>query len=429
VKAAVYGLLTLVLASSFSVSAQYHVAIPVRSAELTKQLRIPSIQSQQANVPMLGGDPGRTGEMPGTGPSDLPEVKWEHRFSEGLMSTPAIVDGVAYIGTGWIGDLIETRPGTLDAIDIETGETIWSTPLPISSESSPAVADGMVYVADNAGTIYGVDAATGDIVWNRATDRTLVGAPVVAGGTVFVASGEAYDLNVAFADETVLLAAGLINDDGVEYVSTAVLIAFESKTGTEIWRASDFPEDVGVVDAYNASSGDRQWRHEVDWVTLNVSTDGESVFIGSGTPGIVSALELESGRELWTFNTNKVFWAGVTPSVSNGMVYVTSDHGAVFAIDAETGRQIWTAQVEDLWMFSQPLIAGDQLIVANRGGAIYALEISTGKERWQYDLRPTTSFSGRMVVVGGVLYAAQSSSSETDPNSRVGFLVALSGSK
>jgi outer membrane protein assembly factor BamB len=380
---------------------------------------------------MLGGDPGRTGVMPGGGPATAPVVAWEHYFDEGLLSTPAIVDGVAYVGTGWIGDVLEdpslfTRPGSLEAIDIESGNSIWSVELPMSSESSPAVADGMVFIADNSGAIHGVTAADGQRVWSTATDRPLVGAPIVSDGIVYVASGDAYELNVALADQTVLLAAGLINDDGVEYISNAVIYALEAATGKVLWHASDFPQDKGAVVAFDAGTGTERWRHTVDAISLNASTDGAAVYFGIGNSGVLKALDLASGQERWQFDTGKIFWAGVTPSVSAGQVFVTTDHGSVFAIDAASGKEIWNVDLFELWMFSQPLVAGDHLYVADRSGLIYALRIADGTTVWSYELRPTTSFSGRLVVIDNTLYTAQTAGAEDDPYKRVGYLSALS---
>ena len=145
-----------------------------------------------------------------------------------------------------------------------------------------------------------------------------------------------------------------------------------------------------------------------------------------GIPGVVQAVDLESGKDLWRYNTGKVFWAGVTPSVSGGRVFATSDHGSVFALDAKTGDEIWTVDLPFMWMFSQPRLAGNHLFVGDRSGMVYALNTTDGSQDWQYELRPTPDFSGQLVVVGEVLYAAQTTGAENDSYARVGYLSALS---
>jgi len=54
--------------------------------------------------------------------------------------------------------------------------------------SSPAVADGYVYVGSLDGNVYCLNAATGDLIWNYATDNLVGSSPAVAGGYVFVGS-------------------------------------------------------------------------------------------------------------------------------------------------------------------------------------------------------------------------------------------------
>ncbi len=54
--------------------------------------------------------------------------------------------------------------------------------------SSPAVADGVVYVGSYDGKVYALNAATGAYVWSYATGEMVVSSPAVANNTVYVGS-------------------------------------------------------------------------------------------------------------------------------------------------------------------------------------------------------------------------------------------------
>ncbi|GAJ14434.1 unnamed protein product, partial [marine sediment metagenome] len=68
------------------------------------------------------------------------------------------------------------------------GTRIWNYTTGSAVASSPAVADGIVYVGSNDNNIYALDAAMGTVVWNYTTGGDVVSSPAVADGVVFVGS-------------------------------------------------------------------------------------------------------------------------------------------------------------------------------------------------------------------------------------------------
>ena len=54
--------------------------------------------------------------------------------------------------------------------------------------SSPAVANGVVYVGFEDGYVYGLNARNGDLLWSYATDGSVSSSPAVANGVVYVGS-------------------------------------------------------------------------------------------------------------------------------------------------------------------------------------------------------------------------------------------------
>jgi outer membrane protein assembly factor BamB len=143
--------------------------------------------------------------------------RWSFQAAAGSDGNPAVVDGVVYIGAGhfyaldaatgrmlWAfrGDgygylagsavangvvYAASVSGTLHALDAATGKERWSFWMNASGASSPAVANGVVYVGGNGG-VYALDASTGALLWDHLAGSTIATGPAVANGTVYVGS-------------------------------------------------------------------------------------------------------------------------------------------------------------------------------------------------------------------------------------------------
>jgi outer membrane protein assembly factor BamB len=93
-----------------------------------------------------------------------------------VESSPAVANGVVYVGS---------NDNNLYALNATTGANLWSyTPV----GSSPAVANGVVYVGSNDNNLYALNATTGAKVWNYTTGGSVYSSPAVANGVVYVGS-------------------------------------------------------------------------------------------------------------------------------------------------------------------------------------------------------------------------------------------------
>ncbi len=72
--------------------------------------------------------------------------------------------------------------------DITVTGQVWSYPMNHHSCSSPAIADGLVYITDCAGLLHCVDLATGQAVWTHELRKEIWGSALVADGKVYVGS-------------------------------------------------------------------------------------------------------------------------------------------------------------------------------------------------------------------------------------------------
>ncbi len=106
----------------------------------------------------------------------------------GVDSSIAVANGIVYVAGGYspVAGIFEGRLYALNAI---TGAELWNFTTSAPVESSPAVANGVVYIGSDNGDLYALNAATGSNLWNYATGGP-VGDPVVANGMVYVGATE-----------------------------------------------------------------------------------------------------------------------------------------------------------------------------------------------------------------------------------------------
>jgi outer membrane protein assembly factor BamB len=351
---------------------------------------------------MAGGDAAQTGVQPGPGPEGDPRRKWRFSLEAGGSRSPAVVDGIVYVGSGTFSE--STRKGFLYAIDADAGVEIWRFDLAGAAASSPTVAAGIVYIGDVHATLYAVDATTGEERWRfTAPEFTGVGIKMSGVSVATVSGGAVYVID-----------------------QSATLYALDALTGEERWRAPRIRTPpavsgdivyVGSLDqnilALDAATGSEIWRSANGGPDTYPSPVVYRGYVfGCTSFGSLYALERRTGRELWSFPKGK----GVcSMAVSNDTVYIGSGDGVVYAIDTLTRDEIWRFQAADeLWA---PLVVADSVVyIGGVDGSLYAIDGSSGEEAWRFDLGATVYSSP--AVIDGVVYVT----------SQDGYLHAISGS-
>ncbi len=145
---------------------------------------------------------------------------WRFRTGDSVDSSPTVVDGVVYIGSGdsffyalneadgkmrWryeTGARITTKATVVDgvvyfgsadgylyALDAASAEMLWRKLTGAEVYSSPAVTDGIVYVGSADGYVYALEAASGKERWRFLAGGPVLSSPTVDEGVVYVGSG------------------------------------------------------------------------------------------------------------------------------------------------------------------------------------------------------------------------------------------------
>jgi outer membrane protein assembly factor BamB len=109
-----------------------------------------------------------------------------------IYSSPAVADGKVYVGSTY------NSGGAVTCYDAITGTEIWYFLTGAAVESSPAVADGKVYVGSNDGRVYCLNAQTGDFIWNEIANAGY-SSPAVVDGIIYIggSDGKVHCLNPA----------------------------------------------------------------------------------------------------------------------------------------------------------------------------------------------------------------------------------------
>jgi eukaryotic-like serine/threonine-protein kinase len=95
----------------------------------------------------------------------------------GFWSTPAIADGRLYIG----GD-----DAQLHCVDARSGKGLWTYKTGDAIWSSPCVVDGKVIFGGRDGYVYCLDAARGTLIWRLKLDGRIISSPLIVDGVIWI---------------------------------------------------------------------------------------------------------------------------------------------------------------------------------------------------------------------------------------------------
>ncbi len=247
---------------------------------------------------------------------------------------------------------------------------MWTTtglPESIGNTGSPAIANGVIYIAN--ATLYAFDAAgstkcsgTPKVcapLWTAATSSSpTYSAPAVADGTVYVDSWNAR--LYAFA------ASGKTN------CSTKAAV----KTCTPLWTAGT-PYSIGGTPAVAYGT------------VYTVSADGTlSAFSAAGSKNCSGTVKARKCKPLWTSATGGSGYATLSsPAVANGVVYFSSTNGGTYGYGAagslkcSVSRSVKTCR--PLWGAVTGFIGGGSAAVVN--GVLY-INVGTIGRLYAYSL-------------------------------------------
>ncbi|MEP6493395.1 MAG: PQQ-binding-like beta-propeller repeat protein [bacterium] len=272
-------------------------------------------------------------------------LMWGYESGQVYASSPAIAGGHVVFGA---------VDGFVYSLDATTGHEQWRYPAGARVYSSPAIAAGTVFVGGQDGVVHAIDVATGHAKWHFDTegkrlksadfgfDRTTVqSSPAVANGTVYIGArdGFLYALDAATGTQRWRF------DHKVSWVNTSPAVS-----DGLVYAASS---DGRFIQAVDAVTGAERWR-----VTTNVAVwtspivDHDRVY-ANDDGGAILALDKKTGAEIWRCRLGQKGYS--SPVVHDGRLYVGNDDGAVYALNGVQGQALHRAVYWDSAYANAPL--------------------------------------------------------------------------
>lgn len=306
---------------------------------------------------------------------------------------------VAPLGIGWSSPIVAAgkvfvtdRRGDTErvlAFDAPTGEELWRRTDPVDFDphavgarhgngpkSTPAFAQGKIYALGIAGRLQCLDAASGKQVWEVNFPRRFGKRQPLPGGRAFVNGTESVIVPV---DDGQGAPVPLFGYTGSVLVAGNLVVA---PVGGE---------KAGTIMAFNAKTGDEVWRALHDNVSYSspvVATLAgiEQAIVMTG-PAVVG-LELTSGRKLWSHPFQIQYNESIgTPAVADPYVVVSGDGHPLTALKLSRRGDDCSLQVSwknrDLSSYlSSMLIHQGYIYGMNDGGEFGCVRLSDGKTVW-----------------------------------------------
>ncbi|MGH2565240.1 MAG: PQQ-binding-like beta-propeller repeat protein, partial [Ginsengibacter sp.] len=285
------------------------------------------------------------------------------------------------------------------AFDAATGQVLWTFTTGLSIESSPAVADGILYFGSDDHYIYALDALTGQLKWKYQTGFNTSSSPTIVNGVLYTGSddnnlyaldAQTGDLKWSFAANALFNASSPVVVNGVLFIGSrdGNLYAVDANTGMMKWKFDD-----GGISMEQSSPT------ELNGIVYIAGWYNISDF---SVKGSLYAVNEQTGALLWTSLDSLAF--GSSPVIASGSLYISADDLNFYSLDASNGNVNWKEQI--LPNGASPAVADGVVYVGGGGtGYFYALDAQSGNTKWKFAIPNGLTVSSPCIIgVDGTVY-------------------------
>ncbi|QQE76888.1 PQQ-binding-like beta-propeller repeat protein [Alicyclobacillus sp. SO9] len=368
------------------------------SANIKATMRIFKTDNQIRATPVVAGNSLYIGNhLTGTLNSfnlKTGKLNWQNKAPNWVHSAMDYYQGQIFVGYGnrnfQQNGLRGTGKSGVLSLNAQTGKILWDFPTSGEVMPTPVVYQGNVYVVTGGKHLYELNRSTGKVEWQLALGSYVsMSSPVVSNGVLYFGGANAYQFfAVNLKQRTILwkhpfphVSAGM--DDVPPAVSDNIVVT----TGLLPVPGSE-TEVTHEIYAMNAETGQLIWQEKLGSGSLVSNNKSGApmiyngkVFVGSPITKTFYALDLKTGKRLWTFNSGMM---KAPPVADNGIVYFSNAQGNVYALKTKTGKELGTKHIGGVLAPAGPIIINHYLIIGSQDHNVYMMptyEISGVKQK------------------------------------------------
>jgi outer membrane protein assembly factor BamB len=313
--------------------------------------------------------------------TSAPQQKWEFEMPATNCSDPIIV-----------GDKIlvsaydkENSKGYQFALDKNTGKQIWRNNIP-EQLSTPTVKGDKAFYGSKSKLTIALDLNNGDEVWRNTdiSDMTCVAPAIIDDRVYFGTHGREWcivDINNG----------RLIKKQTVE----KGICCFPSWDNKHVYF-TDWAGNLHKQDIFSLT--DTEIIYRTDKSSHVAPTITGNTGIMANDKGLLIAVNLDTGKEIWSFKAGSGLWR--SPSVKDSICIIITDDSHIYGIDIKKGNAIWEVKKEGT-IYTSASIADDIAYISCGDKKMYAFGIYDGEEIWNIRL---DDVAGQPFVENKTLY-------------------------
>ena len=300
-----------------------------------------------------GGWPRFMHDLQNTGYSlsaapDTSYLLWTFDTGQRLFGSPVILDGTLY----------QAGRGCVFALDIETGDTLWSSRIPVIG-STPCVMDTLYVGTCNGAAALNIE--TGDVLWQ-----------------VYLAD---FPCNPDDEPQDFIASSPIVTDAGI------ILCTHRNILSSFVQPSQPPPEGINRVVCLDVETGSLVWEHSLTLrAGYSPAFENNVLYINSNT---LKVLSVETGEEIWSYPAELLF--DTSPVINGEYIIAVSENGTVYSINKKTHELFWKTRLI-YRVFSTPAVFEDLIIISTAGG-VFALDKNNGDILWENEIQQESPFS------------------------------------
>ncbi len=372
------------------------------------------------------------------------KLKWAFGFPTGLSSfgQPTVASGRVFVGS----DI-----GYVYSLDASSGCVYWSFEakgavrhaISIGPVKGRGGARYAVYFGDVHANAYAVNAQNGELLWMTPVEKhfsaRITAAPALHDGRLYVPVSSSEGYSAGIPDYACCTFRGSV-------------AALDANTGKQIWKTYTISEPKPTK---KNSKGTQLYAPAgvSVWNTPTIDVQRQAVYFGTGdswtepaadTSDAIMALDMKTGRVLWTFQATKDdVWVGgcsgptkseacpkvqgpdadfgsspILRTLPNGrrILVAGQKSGSVFGLDPDrNGALVWESKAGSDAARGGIFFGGaadeQDAYFALSGGGIAAIDLATGERKWSVPLAKPgarVSFLAAVSAIPGVAFVGGS---------------------